>query len=215
MEEIWNYGVCHNDGKVYLGVWGSGVLEYDVASGRWKDYLDPDGEMEIDLYRDDGIVHVITTGVSAVDSVLWVSTYFGMCRYDGRHWRGYYADETGLPSDFGNAVHGRSADEAWYATDRGIGVVTDFASDTWVTYTRNATGPGGKAVIQRGKQVLKQIPLDKSLPHNYALWVEFDGDDVWVGTSKGLARGRGTGYYAGLRAAADDADRAAAARTEE
>ena len=63
MEEIWNYGVSY-DGKdkVYLAVWGSGVLEYDIATGRWKEYLDPDGEMEIDLYRDDGINHVIVTG---------------------------------------------------------------------------------------------------------------------------------------------------------
>jgi ligand-binding sensor domain-containing protein len=51
MEEIWNYAVSYRDGKVYLAVWGSGILEYDVATGRWKDYLDPDGEMEIDLYR--------------------------------------------------------------------------------------------------------------------------------------------------------------------
>ena len=35
------------------------------------DYLDPDGEMEIDLYRDDGIVHVITTGAKYVDKILW------------------------------------------------------------------------------------------------------------------------------------------------
>ncbi len=104
MEEIWNYGVCYDDGKVYLGIWGSGVLEYDIADGSWKDYLDPDGEMEIDLYRDDGIVHVITTGTSHVDGVLWVASYFGMSRYDGRHWRGMFAHETGLPSDFGNAV---------------------------------------------------------------------------------------------------------------
>jgi len=60
MEEIWNYGVSYNDGKVYLGIWGSGVLEFDIANETWKDYLDPDGEMEIDLYRDDGIVHVIS-----------------------------------------------------------------------------------------------------------------------------------------------------------
>ena len=31
MEEIWNYGCTYNDGKVYLGVWGSGVLEFDIA----------------------------------------------------------------------------------------------------------------------------------------------------------------------------------------
>lgn len=200
MEEIWNYGVCYNDGKVYLGVWGSGVLEFDVATGRWKDYLDPDGEMEIDLYRDDGVVHVITTGVSYVDNVLWVSSYFGMSRYDGRHWRGYYAHETGLPSDFGNAVKGRSANEAWYATDKGIGAVMDFASDTWVTYTMDPKTHGGKAVIRRGSQVLAEIPLERCLPHNYALWVEFDGDDVWIGTSKGLGWAIGEGYYPGLRA---------------
>ncbi len=202
MEEIWNYGVCAADGRVYLGVWGSGVLEFDVATERWKDYLDPDGEMEIDLYRDDGIVHVITTGVSYVEKTLWVSSYFGMCRYDGRNWRGYYKKETGLPSDFGNAVKGRHSDEAWYATDRGLGVVTDFPSDTWVTYTMDPATHGGKAVVKRGNQVLREVVLKKCVPHDYCLWVEFDGDDVWVGTSKGLALAKGPGYYRGLRPSA-------------
>lgn len=199
MEEIWNYGVSAADGKVYLSIWGSGVLEFDVETEHWKDYLDPDGEMEIDLYRDDGIVHVITTGNSYVEGILWVSSYFGMCRYDGRHWRGYYAHETGLPSDFGNAVKGRGADEAWFATDRGLGVVTDFKTDTWVTYTTDPKSKRGQAVVQRGKEVLKTVELDRSIPHNYALTVEFDGDDVWVGTSKGLARGIGRGYYPRLK----------------
>jgi len=202
MEEIWNYGVCHDKGKVFLGVWGSGVLEFDVAADKWVDvYMDPDGEMEIDLYRDDGIVHVITTGVSYVDDILWVSTYFGMSRYDGRHWRGIYAHETGLPSDFGNAVKGRSANEAWYSTDKGLGVFADFPSDTWVTYTRDPATRGGKAVIRREKEVLKTVELKRSIPHNYVLWVELDGNDVWVGTSKGLGWAKGPGYYAGLREA--------------
>lgn len=214
MEEIWNYGVSYNDGKVYLGIWGSGVLEFDVATEKWKDYLDPDGEMEIDLYRDDGIVHVITTGTSYVGGVLWVSTYFGMSRYDGRHWRGIYAHETGLPSDFGNAVKGRSADEAWFATDKGVGVLAHFPSDTWVTYTMDPKTHGGRAVIRRGTEVLKSVALKRCLPHNYALWVEFDGNDVWVGTSKGLGRAIGEGYYPGLSpppsAAAESSSRGAA-----
>jgi len=199
MEEIWNYGVCYHDGKVHLGVWGSGVLEYDIATQTWKDYLDPDGEMEIDLYRDDGIVHVITTGVSYIEQVLWVSSYFGMSRYDGRHWRGYYTHETGLPSDFGNAVKGRSANEAWYATDRGVGAVMDFATDTWVTYTMDPNSHEGIAVVSREKKVLETVRSPRGIPHNYALWVEFDGPEVWVGTSKGLAWSKGQGYYAGLR----------------
>jgi len=200
MEEIWNYGVCHDKGKVFLGVWGSGVLEFDIAADKWVDvYMDPDGEMEIDLYRDDGIVHVITTGVSYVDEILWVSTYFGMSRYDGRHWRGIYAHETGMPSDFGNAVKGRSANEAWYSTDKGLGVFADFPSDTWVTYTMDPATRGGTAVVSREKKVLKTVKLERSIPHNYVLWVEFDGKDAWVGTSKGLGWAKGAGYYAGLK----------------
>lgn len=199
MEEIWNYAVTYADGLVHLGVWGSGVLEFDVATERWKDYLDPDGEMEIDLYRDDGIVHVITTGVSYIGGILWTGSYFGGSRYDGRHWRGYYAHECGLPSDFINAVAGRGPDEAWYATDKGVGVVTDVESDTWVTYTRDGEEPTGRAVVARGLEVLAEIDTGLNLPHNYTLWVEPDGDDVWIATSKGLARGIGDGYYPGLR----------------
>ncbi|MGB6854627.1 MAG: ABC transporter substrate-binding protein, partial [Thermoanaerobaculia bacterium] len=199
MEEIWNYGCTVGDGKVYLGVWGSGVLEFDIATERWKDYLDPDGEMEIDLYRDDGIVHVITTGVSHVDSTLWVTTYFGASRYDGRHWRGYFKQDSGVPSDFHNAVKGRSADEAWFSTDKGLGVLTDFESDTWVTYTTDHQTGTGKAVIQRGTQILDTVTMPPNLPHNYVLWSELDGDDWWVGTSKGLAHAVGEGYYPGLR----------------
>jgi ligand-binding sensor domain-containing protein len=198
MEEIWNYAVSANDGKVYLGVWGSGVLEFDVATERWKDYLDPDGEMEIDLYRDDGIVHVISTGTSYIDSILWVSTYFGVSRYDGRRWRGFYSHECGLPSDFVNAVQGRSASEAWFATDKGLGVLADFATDTWVTYTRDPRGNKGTAVVQRGAEVLATVEMGINLPHNYLLWVELDGNDAWIGTSKGLAWAIGSDYYEGL-----------------
>jgi ligand-binding sensor domain-containing protein len=198
MEEIWNYGASYKDGKLFLAVWGSGVLEWNVATEKWKVYLDPDREMEIDLYRDDGIVHVITTGVSYTDEILWVGTYFGASRYDGRHWRGYYAHESGLPSDFVNAVQGRSGNEAWFSTDQGLGVLADAETNTWVTYTRNPETARGKAVISRDERILEVIEMERNLPHNYVLWAEMDGPDVWVGTSKGLARARGTDYHPGL-----------------
>ena len=202
MEEIWNYGASYGDGLVYLAVWGSGILEYDIERGTWKDYLDPDGEMEIDLYRDDGIVHVITTGVSYVEQVLWITSYFGASRYDGRHWRGYYAHETGIPSDFHNAVRGRSANEAWFCTDQGIGALMDFETDTWVTYTSDQAAGTGKAVVQRGAQVLAEFETGPNIPHNYTLGVDFDGADVWIATSVGLAHGIGKGYHPGLAPAA-------------
>ncbi|HEC42302.1 MAG TPA: regulator, partial [Bacteroides sp.] len=44
--------------------WGGGVIEYNTANGQFRDYTDPDGEMELDLFPDDGLVHDITTGVT-------------------------------------------------------------------------------------------------------------------------------------------------------
>jgi len=215
MEEIWNYGCSYNDGKVFLGVWGSGVLEFDIATEQWKDYLDPDGEMEIDLYRDDGIVHVITTGVSYIEDTLWVSTYFGASRYDGRHWRGYFKKDSGAPSDFYNAIKARSANEAWFSTDKGVGVVADFPTDTWVVYTSDHAAGTGQAVITRGSEVIEIVETPPNITHNYVLWTELDGDDVWIGTAKGLAHGVGEGYFAGLRGSSRGATTRETAETSE
>jgi ABC-type branched-subunit amino acid transport system substrate-binding protein len=155
--------------------------------------------MEIDLYRDDGIVHNIVPAVSHVDGTMWVATYFGNCRYDGRHWRGYYAFETGFPSDFTNYVQGRSANEAWFGTEKGVGVVADFPSDTSVSYTQDRQTLRGKAVVYRSGKVLETIDLERTLPHNYILGLDIDGNDVWIATSHGLAWAIGKGYYPGVR----------------
>jgi ligand-binding sensor domain-containing protein len=199
MEEIWNYGVHYRDGKVHLAVWGSGVLEFDVATERWKVYLDPDREMEIDLYRDDGIIHVITTGVNYIDGIMWVSSYFGLSRYDGRHWRGFYAHETGMPSDFTNNLRARSGQECYFAHDKGLGVVAHFDSDTYIAYTRDGQTLRGKAAVFRSGQKLIELDLERTIPHNFCICIDVDETDVWVGTSKGLGWGIGEGYYAGVR----------------
>lgn len=200
MEEIWNYGVCYDGkGKIYLAVWGGGCLEFDCKKEAWKVYLDPDGEMEIDLYRDDGIIHVITTGASSVDDVLWVSTYFGNSRYDGRYWRGFYAHETGLPSDFTNNVKARSANECYFAMDKGLGVVADFPTESVVTYTRDPNTLRGKAQVFRAGKLLTTVDMEKAVPHNFIINLDVDGNDIWVATGKGLGWGIGQDYYAGVK----------------
>jgi hypothetical protein len=199
MEEIWNYNAHYADGKVHLAVWGSGVLEFDVKTERWKEYLDPDGEMEIDLYRDDGINHVIVTGATYNEGVLWVSTYFGGSRYDGRHWRGYADKEGGLPSNFNNNIKGRSANEAWFCSDKGVGVVADVESDTWVKYTRNPGGNGGTATVTRAGKVVEVVDTGVNVPHSFIINADIDGQDVWIATSKGLGLAIGADYYPGLR----------------
>ena len=200
MEEIWNYNVAYADGKVFLAVWGSGVLEYDLATGHWKEYLDPDGEMEIDLYRDDGINHVIVTSAQYVQGALWVSTYFGASWYDGRHWRGYAKQEGGLPSDFLNNLRARSAQEGWFCSDKGLAVVVDAPGDTWVVYTRDPGKDTGRATVTKGGKVVEVVDTGLNVPQDFMINADLDGNDVWVATAKGLAWGIGDGYYPGVKA---------------
>ena len=77
-------------------------LEYDVKAERLKDYNDPDGETEIVLYKDQGVIHEITTSINYVekDKILWVDTYFGTSRYDGRNWKNSLDKDSGCPATF-------------------------------------------------------------------------------------------------------------------
>ncbi len=199
MEEIWCYNVDAGDGKVYAAVWGGGILEWDVKTRRWNAHRDPDREMEIDLYRDDGLIHIITTSASYVDEVLWASTYFGLSRYDGRHWRGYMDHDSGLASNFINFAKGRSGTSCYSATDLGLAVLSDFATDTWVSYRRDTENAATwTAYVGVGNEERRAIATDLSLPNHFVIAVEFQGDDVWIGTGHGLARGVGFGFYEGL-----------------
>jgi hypothetical protein len=210
MEEIWNYAVSYSPeaNKVFLAVWGSGVLEYNLdpafASHPWNEYLDPDREMEIDLYRDDGINHVIVTGVTNIDGAMWVSSYFGGSRYDGRNWRGFSDIEGGLPSLFNNNVKGRSGQEAWYCTDKGAGAIVDVDQETWVQYVRE--GNVGKAIVKQRRhpedknlETVEVVDTGLNVPHSFVVNADIDGNDVWLATSHGLGWGLGEGYYPRLK----------------
>ena len=199
MEEVWTYNVDATSKKVFFAVWGGGVLEWDVKGKNWLVYTDPDREMEIDLYRDDGLIHVITTSVSYVEDVLWASTYFGLSRYDGRNWRGYMDHDSGLPSNFINFALGRSATSCYICTDKGLGVLADFKSDTWVSYVRESDDAGTwTARVMRGNKILRNLPTSLDLPNHFTICTDFMGNDLWIGTGHGLARGNGKGFYPGI-----------------
>ncbi len=200
MEEIWCYNVDANNGKVYVAVWGGGILEWDVETRQWKDYRDPDREMEIDLYRDDGLIHIITTSASYIDNILWASTYFGLSRYDGRNWRGYMDFDSGLPSSFINLAKGRSGTSCYNCTDEGLAVLADFETDTWVTYKRDAEDvETWTADVMVGNEVIKSVSTNLDLPNHFIICTDFQGDNVWIGTGHGLARGIGKNYWPGLK----------------
>jgi ligand-binding sensor domain-containing protein len=189
MHEPWAYGIAVGDKKVYVAVWGGGVLEYDIAEGYWKPYTDPDGEMEIVLFKNQGLIHVIVSNISYNHDtkMFWASTYFGMSGYDGHNWYNYLSTDSGLASDFINATQTRG-DDVWACTDKGLSYL-NFKTNTWVTYRPNKDTGKGEIVITAADKKVTKVETATSLAHNYVLNMAFQGEDIWVATAAGLSHG--------------------------
>jgi ligand-binding sensor domain-containing protein len=188
MYEIWTYAVSAGTKKVYYAVWGGGVLEYDIQTERWKDYNDPDGETELVLFKDQGLIHEITTSVSWMeeDKILWVATYFGASRYDGRNWRNFLDKDSGLPSNFLNQVKGVDGNRAWFSTDKGLAY---YDGENWAVYRPALQTGKPEMLVRNAAGQVKQVETDTAPAHNYTFGVDFQGNDIWVATAKGLSHG--------------------------
>jgi len=182
MHEPWTYSVCAGDNKIFIAAWGGGVIEYQKESGKFRDYVDPDGEMELDLFPDDGVVHDITTAVSHSNGILWVATYFGMSRYDGTSWKGYFDHDSGLASNFINFIKA-NGDVAFICTDEGL---SSFNGTEWITYKKSGSG-GQRVYYKDGESSTKTDAT--GIAHDFTIGVDIQGDDIWVATSYGLSRG--------------------------
>jgi hypothetical protein len=184
MHEPWTYGVSAGDGKIFIAAWGGGVIEYNTKTKQFRDYTDPDGFMEIDLQPDDGLVHDITTATSWADGILWVSTYFGMSRYDGKYWKGYFKEDSGLASNFINYLRAEGP-IAYICSDNGL---SSTNGTNWVTYKKNENDANGVAIVTTGG-VKKEISQTPGIAHSFILGVDGQDDILWVATSKGVSRG--------------------------
>jgi len=188
-QEPWAYGISVAPEKVYVAVWGGGVLAYNLANETWKPFTDPDGEMELVLYRNQGLIHNIVSSVSynSETKMFWASTYFGLSGYDGRNWHNYLTKDSGLASNFINAVQSRGNEE-WTSTQSGLSEL-DTKTNTWTTYRRDEHTGRGEILITHADGTKQRIPSDTGLAHNYILNTEFQGDDIWVATAQGLSHG--------------------------
>lgn len=197
--EPWSYAFAVSQKKVYVGLWGGGVLVYDIAHHYWRPYTDPDGSMEIVLYRNQGLIHDIVSGIAynPETKMFWASTYFGLSGYDGRNWHNYLTKDSGLASNFINAVKSRGND-VWACTDKGLSYL-DYKTNIWVTYrpdnwrdldsARLEKNGRGEIVITKPDGKKSKVETPTSLAHNYILNMDFQGKDIWVATAQGLSHG--------------------------
>ena len=186
MREIWAYGVSAQADKVYFAIWGSGVLEYTQKTGAWDMYKDPDGETEVVVLKNQGLIHDITSSVSYVDGIVWVSTYFGDSRYDGRYWNNFLTKDSGLPSNFTNFVKGVDGNRAWFCTDKGLAY---YDGTNWAVYRPSLTTGKPEMSVRDAAGKVTQIPVTTAPAHNYILGIDFQGRDIWVATARGLSHG--------------------------
>jgi ligand-binding sensor domain-containing protein len=185
MHEPWTYAVSAGDNKIFIAAWGGGVIEYNTKTKQFRDYVDPDGFMEIDLQPDDGVVHDITTATSWSEGILWVSTYFGMSRYDGKYWKGYFDHDSGLASNFINYLRALGP-YAFVCSDKGLSSTNGVS---WVTYIKNEKDANGVAVLTTNGKDKTMIPQSPCIANNFIIGVDGNNDVIWVATGKGVSRG--------------------------
>jgi hypothetical protein len=186
MIEIWAYGVSAAADKVYYAIWGSGLLELNQKTGVWDMYSDPDGENEIVLLKDQGLIHEIVTSVSYVDGVVWAATYFGASHYDGRYWHNFLTKDSGLPSNFINFIKGVDRSRAWFCTDKGLAY---YDGTNWAVYRPALDTGRPEMTVRDGAGHVTGVPVETAPAHNYILGIDFHGRDIWVATAKGLSHG--------------------------
>ena len=116
-----------------------------------------------------------------------MATYFGDSRYDGRYWHNFLTKDSGLASNFINAVQSRG-DDVWSSTQSGLSQL-DTRTNTWITYSRDKKTGRGEVLIMSADGSKQRIATETSLAHNYILNTAFQGDDIWVATAQGLSHG--------------------------
>jgi hypothetical protein len=50
-----------------------------------------------------------------------------------------------------------------------------------------------------GGRLVENVDMPVGVPHSFMIAADVDGDDIWVGTAKGLGWGVGEGYYPGTK----------------
>jgi ABC-type branched-subunit amino acid transport system substrate-binding protein len=189
MMDPWPVAVSVNKGRAFVATWGSGVLEYNIAVDQWTSHRYNERE---ESERDDRATDAIldfATGV-AYDSnsgLLWTATRSGLIRQDEHTWHRYTSADTGLASDFINALRIHD-DKLWLCTKQGLSVFS-LKTSKWITYHFfAASGNGGMSVVAEnsvaGKHSEQHSPQESNV-----LNVAFHGADIWVASEAGLSVG--------------------------
>ena len=98
----------------------------------------------------------------------------------------FLTKDSGLPSNFTNQVKALDGERAWFSTDKGLAF---YDGTNWAVYRPALENGQPEMYVRDAGGQITSVPVDTAPAHNYVLGVDFQGDDIWVATAKGLSHG--------------------------
>ncbi|MBM3241032.1 hypothetical protein FJZ31_32515 [Candidatus Poribacteria bacterium] len=153
--------------------------------------------------------------MSATKDAVWVGTRRGVSRYDTSKdlWK-TFTEEDGLASNEVSSI-AIDGDKVWFGGDKGVTLYSEATHD-WIHFTTEdglpsnritciavpssgGVGVGGEDVwfgtfdagvarYSKTNKTWKTLAKEDGLTHNGILSIAVDGDNVWIGTQRGLSR---------------------------
>jgi branched-chain amino acid transport system substrate-binding protein len=187
MVDPWPVAVSVNQDRAFVSTWGSGVLEYNIAVDQWISHRRLEkGEPET---RSAESILDFATGADydSNSRALWTATRGGLIRQDEHTWRRYSSADSGLASDFINALSLRD-DKLWLCTKQGLSVF-NLKTSTWITYHVFKPSQDGEMPVVAEVDVAKKHAKLRGPLESNILNVALHGTDIWVASEAGLSVG--------------------------
>jgi ABC-type branched-subunit amino acid transport system substrate-binding protein len=177
---------------LYAGEWCGPVWRLNTTQDSWTQVKGPRRQQVADSASQEGPDDV-TLAIATAGRSVWCLALDGLRRRERRsgNWEVQSFGKPMTRNDMAYCLAARSDSEAWLGTEAGLRVIQDWATGTWVTYSRQQHGDGGVVTVSRHGRALGSRALASCIPGNQVRCIAFQGSDVWVGTTAGLALGTG------------------------
>lgn len=184
MNDPWPESIAFNNGRLFVGTWGSGVLEYNIAEDRWTSHLQQKNPANGTLPSGIDPEIVVSVASDTSSGMIWSVTNQGTIQTNGGVGNRQETELLELKRGSVNAlrVHGGVL---WLCSSRGVDVY-DVGSRSWITDRFFAS----QVDLANSSLTAVASPTGPSARRrafrSNAFDVAFHGDDVWIATDNGL-----------------------------
>jgi len=161
-DEVWCMSASKN--AVWVGT-RRGVSRYDISKDLWKTFTE-----------EDGLASNEVSSIAIDGDKVWFGGDKGVTLYsESTHDWIHFTIEDGLPSNRITCI-AVNGEDVWFGTfDAGV-----------ARYSKKSQIPPNPPLQKGG--TWKTLTKEDGLAHNGVLSIAADGDNVWIGTQRGLSR---------------------------